>query len=164
MANTEIWLAGPVAGVPALLQPVAHALIQARDDVAQDAAGLSAAELWRRPGRAASAGFHLLHLTGALDRLFTYARGAALDDAQKAAARAEGQDHPELDAAALIAGFHAGVERALAQLRATPESSLLNPIGIGRAQLPTTVLGVLFHAAEHATRHAGQLRTTTLAT
>jgi uncharacterized damage-inducible protein DinB len=137
-------------------------LIQARDDVAHDAAGLSSAELWRHQGRAATVGFHLLHLAGATDRLFTYARGAALDDAQKAAARGEAQDHPELDAAALIAGFNAAVERALAQLRATPESTFLNPIGIGRAQLPTTVVGVLFHAAEHAVRHAGQLRTTTM--
>ena len=163
MSNTtEVWLSGSVVGVPPLLLPVAHALIQARHDVARDAAGLTAAELWRRPGRAASPGFHLLHLTGALDRLCTYARGSALDDGQKAAARAEAQDHPELDAVALIARVEAGVDRALAQLRATPESSVLDPIAIGRAQLPSTVLGVLFHAAEHTTRHAGQFLTTVL--
>jgi hypothetical protein len=31
---------------------------------------------------------------------------------------------------------------------------------VGRAQLPSTVLGLLFHAAEHAQRHVGQLVTT----
>jgi hypothetical protein len=163
MSNSpEVWLSGPVRGVPPQLQPVAHALIQARDDVAADAAGLSTVQLWRRPGRAASAGFHLMHLAGALDRLFTYARGERLDDAQKAAARAEADDHPSLEAAALIALVHEGVERALAQLRSTPESSLLDERKIGRAGLPSTVMGVLFHAAEHSIRHAGQLRTTVL--
>jgi hypothetical protein len=32
--------------------------------------------------------------------------------------------------------------------------------GVGRAQLPSTVLGLLFHAAEHTQRHAGQVATT----
>ena len=31
---------------------------------------------------------------------------------------------------------------------------------VGRAQLPTTVIGLLFHAAEHTQRHAGQAVTT----
>jgi hypothetical protein len=52
------------------------------------------------------------------------------------------------------------VERALAQLRATPRESLLEARKVGRAGLPSTVLGLLFHAAEHTQRHAGQLVTT----
>ena len=31
---------------------------------------------------------------------------------------------------------------------------------VGRAGLPSTVRGLLFHAAEHAQRHAGQIVTT----
>jgi uncharacterized damage-inducible protein DinB len=31
---------------------------------------------------------------------------------------------------------------------------------VGRARLPTNVLGLLFHTAEHAARHAGQVVTT----
>jgi uncharacterized damage-inducible protein DinB len=31
---------------------------------------------------------------------------------------------------------------------------------VGRAQLPSTVLGLLFHAAEHTMRHTGQLLVT----
>jgi hypothetical protein len=31
---------------------------------------------------------------------------------------------------------------------------------VGRAALPTNVLGLIFHAAEHMQRHAGQLVTT----
>src|SRR6188472_3208526 len=98
MADVEVWLTGPVDGVPPYLQPAAHALLQARAEVATLAPSVDPATLWRRDGTA-SAGFHLLHLAGALDRLFTYARGEMLNDAQKAAARAEAIAHPELDAA-----------------------------------------------------------------
>jgi uncharacterized damage-inducible protein DinB len=115
--------------------------------------------LWARPG-AASAGFHLLHLAGALDRLFTYARGESLNDTQKAAARAEALDHPELDGAALAALVTAAVERAMDQLRLTDPASLLDARPIGRAGLPSTVVGCLFHAAEHSARHVGQFVTT----
>ena len=31
----EVWLRGPVNNIPALLQPVAHALMQAREEVIQ---------------------------------------------------------------------------------------------------------------------------------
>ena len=48
----------------------------------------------------------------------------------------------------------------MAQLRATPPASLLDARAVGRAGLPTTVLGLLFHAAEHSQRHAGQVVTT----
>jgi len=32
--------------------------------------------------------------------------------------------------------------------------------GIGRKRIPTNVLGLLFHAAEHTQRHTGQLYVT----
>ena len=40
-------------------------------------------------------------------------------------------------------------------------ASLLEPRAVGRQRLPSTVLGLLYHAAEHATRHTGQAVTTT---
>jgi uncharacterized damage-inducible protein DinB len=154
----EVWLRGPVPEIPAALQPVAHALIQARDEVAAVAPTMPAAMLWRRAG-AASPGFHLLHLAGALDRLFTYARGEALTDSQKAAARAEAQEHPDLDAAALVDGVSSAVARALDQLRATDPSALLDERRVGRTASSNTV-GILAHAGEHSARHAGQFVTT----
>jgi uncharacterized damage-inducible protein DinB len=157
---SEVWLSGPVAGVPALLVPVAHALEQARDDIARVAPTVGPELWWKRPNGAASAGFHLLHLAGALDRLFAYARGEALTDAQKAAARAEADPHPHLDGSALAALVSSAIDRALDALRRTPESTLLDARTVGRAGLPTTVLGALFHAAEHTARHAGQFVTT----
>ena len=48
------------------------------------------------------------------------------------------------------------IDRALEQLRTTTRDDLLTARTVGRAGLPTTTLGLLFHAAEHSTRHAGQ--------
>jgi uncharacterized damage-inducible protein DinB len=156
----EVWLRGPVPGIAAPLQPVAHALLQAREEVRALVADFPDARLWERPAGVASVGFHLRHLTGVLDRLLAYARGAALDDAQRAYLAAEGTPSPDARAAALADAFDAQVERALAQLRATDPGTLHDPRGVGRARLPSTVLGLLVHAAEHTQRHVGQLLVT----
>jgi len=150
-----------VPDVPALLQPVAHSLLQCREELTAALAGLTPDQLWQRPNGAASIGFHARHAAASLDRLLTYARGEPLSPAQMAALAVEETPDLASDAAAtLAAGFDAAVERALAQLRATSESTLLAPRGVGRARLPSTVLGLLFHAAEHTQRHVGQLVTT----
>jgi DinB superfamily len=162
MANApEVWLRGPIPDVPALLQPVAHSLLQSREELHATLAGLLPGDVWITPGGAASVGFHARHAAGSLDRLFTYARGEQLNAAQKAALAAEGQPdlRPQV-VAGLLAEFDAAVERALAQLRTTDESTLNQACGVGRGQLPSTVVGLLFHAAEHTQRHMGQLMTT----
>ena len=159
--KTEAWLRGPLPGVPAVLQPVAHALLQARDEVHGLCDGITEPMLWVRPHDLASVGFHLQHLRGVLDRLTTYARNEPLSDTQLAALRAEGSDPTgALTIAALLAAFDAQVDAALRQLKQTPESSLLDARGVGRAGLPSNVLGLLVHAAEHTMRHVGQLLVT----
>ncbi len=158
---SEVWLSGPVPGVPPLLVPVAHALLQARADVRRLAVDIDCETLWARPGNAASVGFHVLHLAGSLDRLFTYAREEALTAAQRDALTLERHaGDTGLDAAALVRMVDQAVDAALAQLRHTEEHTLIDPRRIGKAQLPTTVLGLLFHAAEHCSRHVGQIATT----
>jgi len=156
---SEAWLRGPIAGIAPMLHPLAYALIQAQEDVEGALAGVSTDLLWRRQNGAASAGFHALHMAGALDRLFTYARGEMLTDTQKTFARAEGQES-SMDAAALLAVVTAQIEKAMAQLRSTDVTTLLDERKIGRAGLPATVMGALVHGAEHAARHAGQCVTT----
>jgi uncharacterized damage-inducible protein DinB len=100
-------------------------------------------------------------VAGVLDRLTIYARGEALDEEQMKALRAEGEPgEPPADAEGLVREARAAVERALAQVRATPREALLEPRGVGRRQLPSNVLGLLHHAAEHAVRHTGQALTT----
>jgi hypothetical protein len=159
--QTEAWQRGPVDGFEPLLMPIVHALIQVREDLHRLAGEVPAHLVWERPGGAASIGFHVRHTGGALDRLFTYARGESLTDEQRTAGRTEGEPgEPAASLAALVAEVDRIVERAFAQLRATPRDSLLDERKVGRAGLPSNVLGLLFHAAEHATRHAGQAITT----
>jgi uncharacterized damage-inducible protein DinB len=158
----EAWQRGPVEGVPPLLQPVAHALVQAREEVQTLLVAFPDALLWERPAGVASVGFHLQHLTGVLDRLFTYAQGQPLSEEQRNYLAAEGKprEGTSYRTAELIEAFYQQVDKALAQLRQTEEAALTEFRGIGRAQLPSTVLGLLFHAAEHTMRHLGQLLVT----
>jgi hypothetical protein len=160
-SEPEHWLRGPVAGVPPLLQPAAHALLQVGDEAERAAAALTVDELWLRPAGLAPAGFHLRHIAGVLDRLLSYARGERLTPGQLEALAREGEpgDPPET-AAALISTLRTAIDRAMDELRSTPESSLLQERRVGRQGLPSTALGLIFHAAEHSSRHVGQLLVT----
>ncbi|MYD71156.1 MAG: DinB family protein [Acidobacteria bacterium] len=153
----EVWLRGPIEGFEPLLMPAVHSLLQAREDIEDLVASVPAEHVWQRPGGAASIGFHVRHLGGALDRLLTYARSEMLSDAQRAAARAEREPgEPPESLGEAVAGAGASIDRALDQLRATTREDLLAPRKVGRLGLPSTTLGLIFHAAEHCTRHAGQ--------
>ena len=115
--------------------------------------------LWNRPAGVASVGFHLQHLSGVLDRLCTYARGEQLDSTQTQFLEQEGRPS-DIGVADLVEAFHIQVERTLEQLRATEDSVLTQARAVGRGRLPSTVLGLLVHAAEHVQRHVGQLLVT----
>jgi hypothetical protein len=155
-----IWLQGPLPGVPALLQPVAHALVEADEDVQALVPTLTPETLWARPGGAASVGYHLRHAVGSLDRLFTYARGESLSEAQLATLASEKAMAGGATPAELSVEFAAAVAQALVQLRATPEADLLAPREVGRGKLPSNVIGLLVHAGDHTYRHVGQAITT----
>ena len=157
----EYWLRGPVAGISPYLQPAAHALLQARDEVTELMKDFPEHLLWEKPAGVASVTFHLQHLTGVLDRLFTYAKGETLTAEQLQALRDEGQQTSAgINVQMLLQTFHQQVDKALDQMRATDEATLTAFRGVGRAQLPSTVLGLMMHAAEHSMRHTGQLLVT----
>lgn len=157
----EFWLEGPIEGVPPHLMPVAHALLQAGDDLREALSTLTPEQLWHRPNGGASTGFHLRHLAGSLDRLITYAQGRQLSDEQRASLAAEKTEpSPLIPVETLLDLVDARIQWALTVLRATPESSLLDQRMVGRAQRPSTVLGLLVHAADHSQRHTGQAITT----
>jgi hypothetical protein len=175
--NREFWLRGPVPGIPPLLQPIAHALLQSREEVAVLMEGFPEEKVWHRPGGVASPGFHLQHLAGVLDRLFTYARGQSLSPRQLEELAGEGKPgglegkpgDPEGKPGTgrktipdLLDRFRRQVDQALEQLAATDETTLTGVRGVGRAQIPSTVGGLLFHAAEHTQRHTGQLLVTAM--
>lgn len=159
--NREFWLRGPVPGIPALMQPIAHALLQAREEVNTLMAAFPDILLWERPGGVASPGFHLQHLAGVLDRLLTYARAETLDHDQLKDLTAEGTPtEGQSTVAELLNRFNIMVDKSLEQISQTPESSLTEARHVGRTRLPSTVGGLLFHAAEHTQRHNGQLLVT----
>jgi DinB superfamily len=159
-ASGPVWLQGPVPGIPPLLQPVAHALVEANNDVRALLRDLTLDQVWARPGGAASVGFHVRHCLGSLDRLLTYARGEPLTGAQLQRLAGEKAMDDSAGAADLALEFDRGVEAALAQLRATAPESLLEAREVGRAKLPSNVLGLLAHAGDHTYRHVGQAITT----
>ncbi|MEO8452709.1 MAG: DinB family protein [Gemmatimonadota bacterium] len=154
------WLRGPVPGIEPILQPVAHALLQVAEETPEVVQTLTPEQIWSRPGGSASIGFHLAHLCGSLDRLFTYARGESLSTDQQAALAAERViDAAQPSPPELFRLLSGTVERAMEQLRSTPGDSLVQAREVGRARLPSTTLGLLFHAAEHTIRHGGQIIT-----
>lgn len=160
MAQPEYWLKGPVAGIPALLQPAAHALLQSRDEVAAAMENFRDDWLWIRPAANASVAFHLQHLAGVLDRLYTYASAQPLTAEQLEYLRAEGREEAGITTEQLLSHFNLQVEKSLAYLAGVDEQTLTDIRGVGRQQIPSTVIGLLFHAAEHTTRHTGQLLVT----
>jgi hypothetical protein len=156
----EVWLRGPIPGIQPYLQPAAHTLQQVREDIEPEVQGLTSDQLWHRPGGAAAIGFHLHHLPGSLERLLTYSRGESLSPEQMARLASERtvhEDRPSLDA--LLARLTGEIDRALDYLRSIPQAALLQQRDVGRKKLPSTTLGLIFHAAEHSSRHAGQIVT-----
>jgi len=159
--DLEVWLRGPLPDIPTLLQPVAHALLQAREEVNELTLNFPEELLWERPAQVASVGFHLQHLTGVLDRLFTYARNEALNTTQLTALDQEGKPtEAKKITLELVQTFNHQVDLALAQLQGTDENTLTQYRSVGRANLPSTLLGLYVHAAEHTQRHVGQMLVT----
>lgn len=157
----EPWLRGPVPGIPAELQPVAHAIVMAQEEVERLFARVSEDQLWARPGGAASAGFHVAHLSGSSERLLTYAHGSSLSRAQLdelAAEREIDAVRPSKDE--LLRRWRNTSTGVLDALGRIDPATLLDERLVGRGELPSNVIGLLFHIGEHASRHIGQLATT----
>jgi hypothetical protein len=160
MNAPEYWLRGAVAGIPPMLQPVAHALLQARAEVNSMMEGFPEERFWERPAGLASPGFHLQHLSGVLDRLFTYAEGKMLSRGQLAELATEDRPHPGAETVQQgLIRFNQQIDKALQQIEGT--SGVLTEVRlVGRDRIRSTVIGLLFHAAEHTMRHTGQLLVT----
>ncbi len=161
MANNPPWLRGPVPDVIPMLQPVAHSLIDCREDVETRLVGVSVERIWTKPGNAASVAFHVRHAMGSIERLFAYARGEELSVEQLAALKTESVRGTGPDTAEeLIIAFQRVTDHVMKQVRTTREVDLLDFRAVGRAKLPSNVIGILMHAAEHTQRHIGQMSTT----
>ncbi|HEY4147888.1 MAG TPA: DinB family protein [Chitinophagaceae bacterium] len=156
----EYWMRGPVPGITTLLQPVAHALLQAQDEIHSMMTDFPDALLWKPLAGLASVGFHLQHLVGVQDRLFTYARGETLNPQQLNYLSSEGKQPEGATVASLLEAFDWQTAQSMLQLKTTSPETLPEPRVVGRLKLESTVIGLLFHAAEHTMRHTGQLLVT----
>ncbi|MEB2775210.1 DinB family protein [Algoriphagus sp. D3-2-R+10] len=159
-SQPEVWLRGPIPGYPPKLQPVVHAILQAQEDIHKLMRDFPTDLLWERPAGMASPGFHLQHISGVIDRMITYAKAETLDQLQFEYLKKEGLANTSLTTEILVANLDNQISEFLDFLYAIDVNTLQDFRGVGRAQLPSTVGGLLFHAAEHCQRHFGQLLVT----
>ncbi len=159
ISQPEYWLRGPVNHIPTLLQPVAHALLQARAEANIGMSDFPENKLWTRPAEVAAPGFHLQHIPGVIDRLFTYAREESLNETQMEWLKEEGENQTA-SVQELLGKLDKQVDLALDQLMSTDPNTLTDTRYVGRKRIPSTVIGLLSHAAEHSMRHVGQLLVT----
>ena len=144
----EVWQRGPLENIPGLLQPVAHALLQAREELKELTDIFPESLLWKRPAGVASPAFHIQHLTGVLDRLFTYAKGKQLSETQLHSLSIEGdQSQTPLALKELVKLFNNQVDSSIDELSKIDISTLTDTRTIGRKQIPTTLIGLYVHAA-----------------
>jgi hypothetical protein len=138
--------------------PVIFSFTMVREDLATYTTGLSTEDVWRKVGSLPTLGFHLRHIPGSVDRLMTYLEGNQITEQQIAVMKQEGAPGASLDE--LLAGLHSGLRDAEQRLRAIDPATAHQARYVGRKRLPTTVLGLLVHIAEHTQRHLGQAITT----
>lgn len=160
LQKPEVWLRGPIQGIPALLQPAAHALLQASEDMHKYANDFMVELLWQKPAGRASIGFHLQHLTGVLDRMLTYAKKENLSNLQLETLEKEGVANPNITVDQLLQDFDEKISEAIEYFKTLDVNSLTEERFVGRKKMPSTHLGLLFHAAEHSQRHIGQMLVT----
>ncbi|GLU52430.1 DinB family protein [Dyadobacter frigoris] len=157
----EVWLCGPLPNIPSLLQPAAHALLQAQEEINKLGQNFPSDLLWVKPAGLASVGFHMQHLAGVLDRLLTYARGESLSNEQLEYLKQESKSpFPGCSFNDLLQNLNRQFTISIFQIERTDSLTLLEVRTVGRAQIPSTHLGLIFHAAEHTMRHLGQLLVT----
>lgn len=157
----EVWQRGPIPRIPSLLQPVAHALMQAGEELQTIMKNFPECLLWERPAGVASPAFHLQHLAGVIDRLFTYAREQPLTHAQLHLLSIEGDRQSTTSTMQeLIETVCRQMDTAIEELSRVNPNELTHGRVVGRKLLPTTLIGLYVHAADHTMRHIGQLSVT----
>src|ERR1700735_4094692 len=151
----EPWLRGPLADVHPLVAPTLHAFAPVREDLALLTDGLTDAEIWSRPYGLAPVGFQLRHIAGSVERLTTYLRGEQLTPEQLIAIPREMDPGP--GRLTLLAGVNEALHQCEQVIRALDPANLADSRSVGRRRLPTTVIGLVVHLAEHTQRHVGEL-------
>jgi len=84
----------------------------------------------------------------------TYLQGRRLTPSELRALQTEAE--PGATREELLAMLDEAFERAESIVRVLDPATLADPREVGRKRLPTTVIGLLTHIAEHTQRHVGQ--------
>ncbi|MEO7652837.1 MAG: DinB family protein [Bryobacteraceae bacterium] len=154
MSTPEPWLRGPLPNVDPVIAPLLRALEQACEDLSIHTADLTVEQVWARPHGLAPLGFHLRHIAASVDRLATYASGRQLNESQLASLQAEME--PGDTVQELLTAVDQSFREVRQQFLGIDPATFAEPRGVGRKQLPTTVIGLAIHIAEHTARHLGQ--------
>lgn len=141
-----------------MIQPVLHSFQQVREDLRTHTAGIADDSVWRAIDPLPPLGFQLRHIAGSVDRLTTYLMGGQVSPEQIAELKAEST--PGAGLAELLDAVDAALTASEQKMRLLSAASIQEPRVIGRKQLPSSVLGLLVHLAEHTQRHLGQAITT----
>jgi len=150
----EPWLRGPIPDVDPLIAPVLYSFEQAYQDLEKYTEGLSVEQIWATPHGFGAVGFHMRHIAGSVERLMTYVQGRSLSNAQLG--DIERQHEPGATRGQLLAGLRASFQNASTVVKGLNPARLTENREVGRQRLPTTVIGLLTHIAEHTQRHVGQ--------
>jgi len=154
----EPWLRGALSDVHPLIMPVLFSFQQVREDIRTYTGDLTDEQVWRQLDGLPPLGFHLRHIAGSVDRLVTYLSGEQLSEQQLLFLRQEATAGATLQE--LLRAVDASLDVAEARVRNINPQTVYDARSVGRRKLPTTVVGLLIHLAEHTQRHLGQAITT----
>jgi uncharacterized damage-inducible protein DinB len=154
----EPWLRGTLTDLPVLQRALLHSLQMAEEDTARWCGGLDDRELHLRPFHLPSVAFQMRHIARSLDRFCCYAESTPLSAEQLAALAGEMDVNGDRDS--ILGELEKSLEETRQRLDAIVRRPADSPVRIGRKGLPTTLTGLLVHAAEHTQRHVGQAITT----
>jgi len=133
--------------------PVFFSFAQVREDLEKHTAGLSDDKVWNTVA-GSSLGFQLKHIAGSVDRITSYLLGRQLDAGQLAFLR--GESEPPGTLAELLELVEQSLSKSETELKTIEYASMYAARTVGRRALPTTVIGLIVHLAEHTQRHLGQ--------
>jgi hypothetical protein len=150
----EPWMRGPLAGIDPLVAPLFYSFTMAREDLAAFTDGLTREQVWARPFGLNPVGREIRHIGGSVNRLLTYLQGRDLSEQQIEQMKAEAA--PGASSADLLTALDAEFRRAEDFVRSIDPKTFTEPRAVGRKKLPTTVIGLIVHIAEHTQRHVGQ--------
>ena len=156
--KAEPWLRGTFYEVPPVQRALLHSLEMAEEDLTRWCRALTDQEIQSRPFGLPPVAFQIKHIARSLDRFLSYAEETPLTPEQFAALVSEMDAKSETDE--VFAELAAALAQTRRRLTAVYVKPLDKPVGIGRKSLPSSVGGLLVHAAEHTQRHVGQAITT----